>query len=260
MLLIPIQTLVFVIPLVMTVSARGYDETSAHLGVESLGGNSSMHFSYNSILQLDGIAFGNNPAKSFATWAESVTCTLSGGSTYSGFACVDSAIKSASFTAAEGVRSSTSDLENTIALSGAKNQQGAYNGGDLGQGSSCTQPATYAAQPDTCPSTVYNGVPLASGNYTFPTRGIKVTCKAACGQSSPLDQDNWNQIIGKLTSFLSANNYYAARFTVSRLTTNTVVARCRVTSPNIGQFGIDICPDQIPHAGKTVLAGDSSLA
>ncbi|KAF2997731.1 hypothetical protein E8E14_002547 [Neopestalotiopsis sp. 37M] len=239
MLLIRIQTLVFVIPLVMTVSARGYNEGD-YVGVESYDYLSSMSFTYNNILQLDGIAFGNNPAKTFATWA--------------------SAIKSASYAAAEGVRGTSSNVENTIALSGTNTQQGAYSNEDIGQGSSCTQPATYATQPSSCPVTGLNSVPLASGRYSFPTRGIKVTCKAACGQSVSIDQGNWNGIIGQLTAFLRDNNYYAARFTVSRLTTHTVVARCRVTSPNIGQFGIDVCPDQIPHAGATVLAGDSSQA
>lgn len=259
MLLIPVQTLFFVIPLVMKVAARGYDEGD-HLGVESYTAANPMHFSYNNILQLDGLAFGDNPAKDFATWASSATCTL-GGSTYSGFTCVDSAIKWASYAVAEGVRASNSDLENTIALSSTNKQQGAYNSGDLGQGSSCTQPATFAAQPDTCPSTGLNSVPLNSGNnkYTFPTRGIKVTCKAACGQSTALDQGNWNGIISQLTAFLRDYNYYAARFTVSRLNTNTVVARCRVTSPNISQFGIDICPDKIPHAGAAVMASDSQI-
>ncbi|KAK6220694.1 hypothetical protein LQW54_001885 [Pestalotiopsis sp. IQ-011] len=255
MFLIPAQTLVFVIPLVMTVSAKGYNEGS-YLGVESYGTPSSMHFTYNSILQLDGIGFGNNPAKSFATWAADATCNL-GGTAASGFTCVDSAIKSASYAAAEGVRGSATDLENTIALSGTNTQQGAYNSADFGQGSSCTLPTTFAAQPDTCQVTGLNSVPLASGRYSFPTRGIKVTCKAACGQSNALDQGNWTGIIGQLTAFLRDNNYYAARFTVSRLTTNTVVARCRVTSPSISQFGIDVCPDQIPHSGATVLSADS---
>lgn len=239
----------------VTVSAKGYNEGS-NLGVENYGTPSSMHFSYNNILQLDGISFGNNPVKSFATWAADATCNLAG-TALSGFVCVDSAIKSASYAAAEGVRGSSSDLENTIALSGTNTQQGAYNSSDFGQGSSCTLPTTFAAQSDICQVTGLNRVPLASGSHSFPTRGIKVTCKAACGQSNTLDQGNWYGIIGQVTAFLRDNNYYAARFTVSRLTTNTVVARCRLTSPSISQFGIDVCPDQIPHSGATVLAGDS---
>ncbi|KAK9419942.1 putative Dihydroorotase, homodimeric type [Seiridium unicorne] len=186
----------------MTVSARGYNEGN-YVGVEDYSTYSSMHFSYNNILQLDGIGFGNNPAKDFATWASQATCNL-GGTASSGFTCVDSAIKSAS-----------------------------------------------------CTITGLNSVPLASGRYSFPTRGIKVTCKAACGQSNSLGQGNWNGIIGQVTAFLRDNNYYAARFTGIRLTTNTVVARCRVTSPSNSQFGIDICPDQIPHSGANILAADS---
>ncbi|KAI4599410.1 hypothetical protein KJ359_001852 [Pestalotiopsis sp. 9143b] len=255
MLSIRVQTLVFAVPLVVTVSAKAYHEGS-YLGVENYGTPSSMHFSYNNILQLDSIGFDNNPVKSFATWAADATCNL-GGTAASGFTCIDIAIKSASYAAAEGVRGSATGLENTIALSGTTAQQGAWNSSDFGQGSSCTLPTTFADQPDTCQVTGLNRVPLVSGMYSFPTRGIKVTCKAACGQSNALDQGNWNGIIGQLTAFLRDNSYYAARFTVSRLTTNTVVPRCRVTSPSISQFGIDVCPDQIPHSSATVLAGDS---
>ncbi|KAF4548193.1 Hypothetical protein D9617_31g064290 [Elsinoe fawcettii] len=173
-----------------------------------------------------------------------------------GFVCIDSAIQETTYAAAEGVRASGSDLFNVVAVQGANSQTSAYYPGDAGQGSSCNVPTTFAAQ--SCPSSgTMNSVPIQNTRYSFDARGIKVTCKSACGQGNAINKDNWRGLITQLSAFMRDNNAFGARFAVKRTNTNTVVARCRVTSPNIGLFTLDTCPDRIPNSGSATIAADS---
>lgn len=53
-------------------------------------------------------------------------------------------------------------------------------------------------------------------------------------------------------------NYFSARFALKRVLkeSNFVIARCRVTVPNIGSFPLDSCPDTIPTYGQDYMANE----
>lgn len=233
------------------VDARGYNEGD-WLGIENYVAYSQVrYYSTNNALQLNGIVFGESGNLPFAEWAGRQSCTINGGG-YTGTTCIDSAIKEATYAAAEGVRASSSDLYNTVVFRGQGQKSSAYRFADDGQGSSCKNPPTYAIQGNPCPpsSGSVDAVNNINAVYNFNARGIKVTCKAACGNpDGSINKANWENLISQLTKTMFDENWYGARFAVKRLSTDQVLARCRITSPNIVQFGLDTCPDLVPRAG-----------
>ena len=121
----------------------------------------------------------------------------------------------------------------------------------MGQGPSC-DPSTDDSHPPQSNNCSYsNGYPYqlqpnanqpTGGSFDLTTHGIKVTYKNACrANTNALDQGNWNVLITQLVQGMHDYNYFAA-----------VILRCRLTVPNIAQFGMDICPDEIDPYGPYI--------
>ncbi|KAF4549184.1 Hypothetical protein D9617_23g005990 [Elsinoe fawcettii] len=249
-----VTLLAFLAVVAPQVHGRGYNEgpSANWLGVEQYGSSSAVQLSNSAnTLELRGITFGKSGGARFGTWADRQSCTVNGAG-YTGRVCTDFAIKDSSYAAAEGVRASNANLYNTVILYGSNQRDSAYRYGEDGQGSSCAVPTTYALQGDPCPakSGTVAGIDNNRNVYNFPARGLKVTCKPGCGVDGPINRSNWDDLISQLTQTMIDGDWFAARFAVVRLNTNQVLARCRLTSANIGQFGLDTCPDVVLRSGE----------
>ena len=239
--------------------AISYNESNpAAFGVESFQDYVPLSYTYGP-LKLTGFAFGRTgTSTTFDSWSSTVSCNSA-----SGFGCVQLAIQSATYGAANGVavNSNQGNLVNTILIT--KNNggnSGYYSQQDVGQGPSCNTNTDdpYAQQSGSCSNTMKPGSSPPTNAFTFATRGIKVTCKSTCGQHNSIDVNNWNSLIANVAQALRSNNYFASRFVVERISSpNFAIARCRVTVPNIAQFGMDQCPDSIPAWGNQAYSADS---
>ncbi|KAF4553000.1 Hypothetical protein D9617_8g050130 [Elsinoe fawcettii] len=246
------------------VQAKGYDE-SGNLGLEQNVGHQSVQFSFGGFLQLNGLVFGKTgkPDVTFASWSARQRCRLNGGTAVvNGYPCVESLIYDATYKAAEGTRAGAPNRGNLVNVIGVKPGNtrpiSLYTYDELGQGSSCTSPATYKPMPEApCPGTEMDENSLQGNLYTFDSRGIKVTCKAACGQVDAINRDNWRGLMAQLSQYMRDNDWFAARFAVKRISNNSVLARCRITAPYLISFPMTNCPDRVPSSGITINNADS---
>jgi len=242
------------------VNAAGYNEsTPAYFGVEQFNTYEPISLAYGP-LNLTGFLFGNTGTSvTFASWAARATCNSGYGS---GYDCVNAAIQNATYLAASGVVQDAGNYMNTMLLAPANaGQAGYYSTSDIGQGPSCSSSTddSYPPQTSNCTGSLAGtGAPAA--RFTFPTRGIKVTCKNACGAKVAINEDNWNGLLTQLTQAMSDNNYFAARFVVLRTASTPYIAtvRCRVTVPNVSEYPMSACPDSLPAFGAGITAADLS--
>lgn len=266
--------------------ARGFNESN-NLGVENFGGYSTVFYDE---LRLRGIVFSNtNGGSSFASWASTGTCTIAGQAT-SGAACITAAIQGLAQITIAGVMNTQAsarpltNIANSVVISKPatgsnpppSSVNGYYNIGDKGQGPSCSADTDDVYGDEDFANGCFSGggnwgnlnpgqlEPVSNNQYRFPGRDVKITCKSGCVDPNKR-KDNphaptLDLVIAGVVQRMLANNYYSARFAISRPTeAYPVLARCRVTVVS-SALTSDLCPDSIPVTGRYDNAGDDAPA
>ncbi|KAF2219095.1 hypothetical protein BDZ85DRAFT_59447 [Elsinoe ampelina] len=200
--------------------------------------------------------FGTFNPTNFAFWMGNTKCII-GSNRMSGEVCAKGAARTA-FKDAAQVSSDTGDKANIIGFRNESwsqqtpGQTGvkSYVLSNQGQGPSVSGPEN-STPPQTCDSAQVEH--NAGGNLYYPNvKGIKVTCKTACGTPPMLDS-NLNALFDQFWEDLKVDGSFMAQYILWSSDTSTARVRCRLTIADRWQ-DVDTCPDFVPSKGCTINA------
>ncbi|PSK44195.1 hypothetical protein B9Z65_175 [Elsinoe australis] len=196
-------------------------------------------------LRLSGREFGSFDPVGFASWISLTKCNING-VVSQGEICARGMIARAVKDAANGVVTASGDSANMIAITNETASK-TYVQTDLGQGPSVS--GIYTG--DTPPSCQASPSPYTTGDSQwYPGfRGVKATCKVACGEST-FDDTEIDSVLDQLFNGIKNHGVWMSHFVLWRSDTGAAKVRCRLTINDRWQDA-DGCPDAVPGMGCT---------